>query len=79
MTIQLGVVFSITLVEANAAPSGNFSQPKIFSFVYYIIGTGMVSLATVIWRDYLIGKHQPFRTYLEKRWRRTKGAVFKEG
>ena len=58
MTIQLGVVFSVTLVEAKTAPSGTFPAPKIFWFVYYVLGTGLFSLVVVIWRNYVTEKRR---------------------
>ena len=54
------------MVESKAAPSGNFPQPKIFWFVYYVLGTGIVSLAIVVWRDYVGENRKSLRKYFKK-------------
>lgn len=44
MTIQLGVIFTMTMIESKVAPSGEFAKPLIFGFIYYVDVLCAVSL-----------------------------------
>lgn len=68
MTIQLGVIFSMTLIEANAAPSGDFASPLIVWFIYYVFACGMFSLSVILIHDRLEDAREASVRQLSRIW-----------
>ena len=63
MTIQLGLVFSMTLVESELPPSGDQPTPMIYVFIYFVNGLCLLSFLTAVFSD---GSALCFKSFYSK-------------
>ena len=63
MTIQLGLVFSMTLVESELPPSGDQPTPMIYVFIYFVNGLCLLSFLTAVLSD---GSALCFKSFYSK-------------